>query len=168
MPVEEHRSFWSGLKVRFCLVVTSDSIFNGLKEDEITPLVEGLVVEAGHELVSRKVVPNDLEVISKEVESCLKYCDVILVTGGTGLSRKDLSAEAVGRVCVKQIPGFGELFRYLTYLEFGPAAMLSRSYACVANGSAIFVTPGSPQAVRLALTKLILPEVKHLVGELRK
>lgn len=168
MQVEEHRGFWSGLKVRFCLVVTSDSILKGLKEDEITPLVEGLVVGAGHELVNHKVVPNDLEVIYKEVGECLNYCDVVLVTGGTGLSKKDLSVDAVSKVCVKHIPGFGELFRYLTYLEFGPAAMLSRSYACVTEGSAIFITPGSPQAVRLALTKLILPEVKHLVGELRR
>ncbi len=168
MPIEEHRSLWEDLRVRFCLVVTSDSVFKGLKDDEITPLVKELVISWGHELLFSKVVPNDLDAISEEVDECLEQCDVILLTGGTGLGKKDLSADAVAKVCSKYVPGFGELFRYLTYLESGPAAMLSRNYACVAGNSVIFLTPGSPDAVRLALTKLILPEIKHLVGELRK
>ncbi len=168
MPVDEHRGLWGGLKVRFCLVVTSDSIFKGLKRDEITPLVKGLVVSAGHELALSRVVPNIPEVITGEVRGCLRNCDVVIVTGGTGLSKKDLSPDVLSGICGKPIPGYGELFRYLTYLEFGSAAMLSRNYACVAEDSVIFLTPGSPQAVRLALEKLILPEVRHLVGELRR
>ncbi|MEM0505032.1 MAG: molybdenum cofactor biosynthesis protein B [Sulfolobales archaeon] len=168
MPVEGHRILWSGVEVRFCLIVTSDSVYSGLKEDEITPLVKELVSDAGYELVCSGVVPNTREAISKEVESCLKQCDVVLITGGTGLSKKDISADTVLPFCSRFIPGYGELFRYLTYLEFGSAAMLSRNYACVADKSVIFLTPGSPQAVKLALTKLILPEVRHLLGELRK
>ncbi|MCX8186836.1 MAG: molybdenum cofactor biosynthesis protein B [Sulfolobales archaeon] len=168
MPVEEHRSLWRGVRVKFCLIVTSDSIFEGLKNDEITPMVKKLVEGAGHELLISKVVPNDSEALSREVEGCLRHCDSILITGGTGISRKDVSADSVLTFCSKHIPGYGELFRYLTYLKFGSAAILSRSYACVAGNSVIFLTPGSPQAVELALTKLILPEIRHLMGELRK
>lgn len=172
MPVEEHRKLWesSKINIRFCLVVTSDAVFKRFREDLITPLVRRLLTSFGYELTLNEVIPNDANLISDTLERCFEVCDIVIVSGGTGISKRDLSADVVTSYCDKVIPGFGELFRYLTYLEFGSAAILSRSYACVAkNGSTIvFLTPGSPQAVELALTKLILPEVKHMVGELRK
>lgn len=170
MPVSDHRELWSSkeLMIKFCLVVTSDAVYSGLKEDLITPLVRSLITNSGHELVVSEVVPNDEEVISNAIRKGLDVCDVVLISGGTGISRKDLSADTAMKYCSKLIPGYGELFRYLTYLQYGPAAILSRNYACVAGNSIIFLTPGSPQAVELALTKLILPEIKHIIGELRK
>jgi molybdenum cofactor biosynthesis protein B len=168
MPVEEHRALWSDVKVKFCLIVTSDTIFKGLKNDDISPLVKDLITNSGHELILSKVVPNDGEVLSEEIMKCLMLCDVLLITGGTGISKKDITADTVVKFCSRMLPGYGELFRYLTYLHFGSAAILTRNYACVSNNSVIFLTPGSPQAVELALKKLILPEVKHLIGELRK
>jgi len=168
MPVEEHRELWSDIKVKFCLIITSDTIFKGLKNDEISPLVKDLIINSGHELILSKVVPNDDEVLSEEVMKCLDLCDVLLITGGTGVSRKDITADTIVKFCSKMLPGYGELFRYLTYLQFGSAAILTRNYACISKNSVIFLTPGSPQAVELALKKLILPEVKHLIGELKK
>ncbi len=170
MPVNDHRELWGSkeLRIKFCLVVTSDSVYSGLKEDLITPLVKSLITRSGHELMVSEVVPNDEEAISNAIRKSLEVCDVVLVSGGTGISRKDLSADVAIRHCNKLIPGYGELFRYLTYLQYGSAAILSRNYACIAGDSIIFLTPGSPQAVELALTKLILPEIKHMIGELRK
>jgi molybdenum cofactor biosynthesis protein B len=92
---------------------------------------------------------------------------VVLLTGGTGLGPRDLSVDVVRDMCTKDIPGFGELFRYLTYQVHGTAALATRAMACAVGDRLVFVTPGSTDAVGLALEKLILPEVRHLIAELR-
>ncbi len=94
--------------------------------------------------------------------------DAIVVDGGTGFSPKDVTPEAVEPLSDEELPGFGELFRLLSYEEIGAAAMLSRAIAGIAHGKPVFVLPGSPKAVELAMTKLILPEVAHLLGQLRR
>jgi molybdenum cofactor biosynthesis protein B len=94
--------------------------------------------------------------------------DVVLLNGGTGISRRDSTAEAVAEVLEKKLEGFGELFRMLSYPEIGPAAMLSRAVAGTYRGLLVFSMPGSPHAVRLAMEKLILPELAHFVWELRR
>ena len=110
----------------------------------------------------------------KEIESALlqgcwnQQVDVILTNGGTGLSGRDVTFEVMEKLFEKQIPGYGELFRMLSYEGIGSAAMLSRATAGIAKGTVIFSTPGSTGAVKLALEKLILPELWHIVREIRK
>ena len=93
---------------------------------------------------------------------------VIVINGGTGLSRRDSTFEAVDAMLEKRLDGFGELFRYLSYKEIGSPAMMSRATAGLVRGRIVFSTPGSESAVRLALEKLILPELGHIVRELTK
>ncbi len=168
LPIEEHRAVASKIKVRFCLIVTSDSVVRGERKDEVTPLVRKLISSRGHELVHATIVSNDESKIRKEVSSLLSRCDVVLVTGGTGLSSKDVSVDAVKPLCTKEIPGYGELFRYLTFRRYGAAALATRATACLSGRTLIFVTPGSTDAVELALNELILPEISHLVYEVKK
>ena len=167
-PVEEHRKAAESLVVRFCAVVTSDAVYEGRRRDEVTPLVASLVTDSGHILVNAVIAPNKREEIRKAITVAAKECDVVIVTGGTGISRKDLSVDVVKELCVKDLPGFGELFRYLTFARHGTAAIATRAFACVTDSALVFVTPGSKDAVRMALNELILPEVKHLVYETKK
>jgi molybdenum cofactor biosynthesis protein B len=104
------------------------------------------------------------------VSACLadQSTQVIITTGGTGITSRDGTYEAIDRLLEKRLTGFGELFRMLSYQQIGPAAMMSRATAGRAQGKAIFVLPGSPDAVRLAMTKLILPELGHVVQQLRR
>ncbi len=166
-PVGEHRKLAENVVVRFCILVTSDAVYQGRRRDEVTPAAATAVTDAGHILVNAAVAPNDPSKIESMVKESISVCDAVLVTGGTGIGPKDVTVDAVRKLCSKELPGFGELFRYLTYLKHGAAAMASRAFACVAGDSIVFVTPGSKDAVELALTKLILPEIKHLVYELR-
>jgi molybdopterin adenylyltransferase len=92
-------------------------------------------------------------------------CKLIITNGGTGIARRDSTFEAIDSLLEKRLPGFGELFRMLSYQDIGPGAMLSRATAGVYGGALIFVLPGSTGAVRLALEKLIMPELAHLVWE---
>jgi molybdenum cofactor biosynthesis protein B len=94
--------------------------------------------------------------------------DVIVTTGGTGITRRDSTFEAIDGVLEKRLPGFGELFRMLSFQEIGAAAMLSRACAGTCDGTIVVALPGSEHAVRLAMTRLILPELGHLVAEIRR
>ena len=111
--------------------------------------------------------PADVATILRE-EISRGVARVIITTGGTGISKRDSTYEAVTALFDKQIDGFGELFRMLSFHEVGPAAMLSRATAGVAGGCAIFMLPGSEHAVRLAMERLILPELGHIVRELTR
>lgn len=118
----------------------------------------------------RRVVPDDLESIRNLMRDLIGRpdVDVVVATGGTGFSPRDVSVEAVSPLFARSIDGFGELFRMLSYEQIESAAMLSRACAGVADDTVIFVVPGSPKAVRLALERLILPEIGHLVGQIRR
>ncbi len=168
MPVREHREEATKIEVSLGLLITSDSISKGLKKDEITPIVERVSNEYGVTLKNRVLVPNIKEEIEKAFSGLLGSCNVIIVTGGTGLSPRDITVETLRNYCSKDIPGFGELFRYLTFLRHGSAAMASRSFACVSGNTILFAVPGSPDAVELALRELIMPEARHLLYELKK
>ena len=95
-------------------------------------------------------------------------CAVVVLTGGTGVAPRDLTPEAVAPLLERPLPGFGELFRQLSFAEIGAAAMLSRALGGMAQGKPVFALPGSRAAIQLALERLILPELGHLVGEARK
>ena len=94
--------------------------------------------------------------------------DVVVLTGGTGFSPRDITLAAVGPLLERPVEGFGELFRMLSYQQVGAAAMLSRAAAGLIEGRAVFLLPGSPKAVALAMEKLILPETGHLLGQVRR
>lgn len=152
-----------------CAVLTvSDS--RTLESDASGDLIQERLEDAGHEVVSRELVADDRGQIHRRLESWLEAAelDLIVTTGGTGISRSDRTPEAVRPLLERELPGFGELFRRLSYDQIGAAAMLSRATAGVHGDTAIFALPGSPKAVELAMDELIVPEIGHLLGLLRR
>lgn len=124
------------------------------------------LAEQGHTVVHYAVVKDDPgQIIALVQEMVAAGCQVIITNGGTGITRRDSTFEAIDSLLEKRLPGFGELFRMLSYDDIGPAAMLSRATAGVYRGTLIFCLPGSTGAVRLALEKLIMPQLSHLVWE---
>ncbi len=153
-----------------CAVVTvSDSRTEAT--DESGDLLCRHLEADGHHVADRALFKND-EFAVREFVRCLLTrddVDAILLTGGTGLGSKDRTVEAVRPLMEKELPGFGELFRMLSYQEqVGTAAILSRAVAGSAQGKLIVSMPGSKAAVELALTKVLLPEIRHLIRELRR
>jgi molybdenum cofactor biosynthesis protein B len=133
-------------------------------------LAADLLAGAGHPVPVREIVKDDRSEIAAALRSALARDDVgaVVLTGGTGISPRDVTPEAVAPLLERVLPGFGELFRALSYAEIGSAALLSRALAGVASGKPVFVLPGSRAGVRLALEKLILPELGHLAAEASK
>jgi molybdenum cofactor biosynthesis protein B len=169
MPAEHHRRKAEKIEVKFCLLITSDAVYDGRRKDELTPLVTNLMRNYGFNLSASIIVPNNERLIEESITKLInEECDSIIITGGTGLSKRDISVDIVKSLCSKEIPGFGELFRYLTYLREGTLALASRAMACLYADKIFFVIPGSKAAVKLALEKLIFPEIKHLIYEIRK
>lgn len=130
------------------------------------------IAEAVHlDVVARSLVKDDMEAISNVVEGWISdpSIDVIVTTGGTGIAKRDVTIEAVSSLLDKEIPGFGELFRYISYVDdIGLRAIASRAIAGVARNSLIFAIPGSVGAVTLAMERLIVPQIPHLVREITK
>ncbi len=126
-----------------------------------------LLEAAGHQVTGRQIVPDDPEVVRRTVAAQLDdpAVQVVITTGGTGIASRDSTYEALGGLLDKRLEGFGELFRMLSYQDIGPAAMLSRAFAGLARRKILVALPGSERAVRLAMTKLLLPELGHLVRE---
>ncbi len=139
--------------------------------DKSGDLMAQLLTEAGHLVTMKKVIPDEQDVIYKTIdEGCQnRLIDVILTNGGTGISNRDVTYETVEQMLDKQLIGFGEIFRMLSYTEdIGSAAMMSRAIAGIRNHTAIFTTPGSSGAVKLAMNRLIIPELTHVVNEIYK
>ena len=132
--------------------------------------IQALLEDAGHRVAERAIVPDEPAAIREALLRAIARpdIDVALVTGGTGVSPRDATVETVEPLLHKTLPGFGELFRMLSFEEIGAAALLSRALAGTAGRTAIFVMPGSSGAVKTALERLILPELPHLVGQLRR
>ena len=129
-----------------------------------------VLIKNGHSVVGYKLVPDDpvqIEDVMRE-QITNSEVQVILTTGGTGITSRDSTFEIVDKFLTKKLDGFGELFRALSFQEIGAAAMLSRATAGTANHTAIFVLPGSEPAVQLALTKLIVPELGHVVQQMNR
>lgn len=155
-------------KFSICFIVTSDSILRGLKTDEIRPIAENLGGWCPKALVKNYiVVGNSIEGIKEAVLEYTSKCDVVVVSGGTGISRRDVSIEAVEPVANKVLPGFGEFFRATSYRDVGVRAYLSRASAYVVGNSLVFVVPGNPRAVKLAL-EIICEIAPHAIYELRR
>jgi molybdopterin adenylyltransferase len=123
---------------------------------------------AGHQVIDRQLVRDEPADVRAAVTARAPEVQVIITTGGTGITSRDSTYEAITSLLDKRIDGFGELFRSLSYAEIGSAAMMSRACAGTIGQTAIFALPGSEDAVRLALGKLILPEIGHVVRELQR
>jgi molybdenum cofactor biosynthesis protein B len=123
---------------------------------------------AGHEITGRTLVPDDPSAVRAAIVLASLHADAILATGGTGITARDSTYEAIAALFQKRLDGFGELFRLLSYEQIGAAAMLSRACAGTIGTTIVFSLPGSPDAVKLALGKLIVPELPHIVRELRR
>lgn len=151
------------------LVVTvSDT--RTLETDSGGALAAELLAGAGHPLVRREIVKDEPAAIADAVRRGLAEDGVgaLILTGGTGVAPRDVTPDAVEPLLERVIPGFGEIFRALSYEEIGSAALLSRALAGIAAGRVVFVLPGSRGAVRLGLEKLVLPELGHLAAEALK
>ncbi|HSE95922.1 MAG TPA: MogA/MoaB family molybdenum cofactor biosynthesis protein [Methylomirabilota bacterium] len=150
-----------------CMVCTvSDSKTS--ETDESGRVLRALLTGAGHEVVGYQIVRDEPSQVHGVIHTACTNPTVqtVLFTGGTGITSRDQTFEAIDALLEKRLPGFGELFRMLSYQEIGSAAMLSRAQAGVRAGRLIFSLPGSPAACRLALERLILPELGHLIREL--
>lgn len=163
----EHRAYGPEA-IRFASLTVSDSRTEAT--DEGGALIRRRVEAAGFEYRGGRIVadePADLLAAFWDVMASTE-ADVVITTGGTGFSPRDVTRSTLDGLWERPIEGFGELFRMLSYREIGAAAMLSRAAAGVIEGCPVFLLPGSPKAVDLALTELILPEVRHLLGQLRR
>jgi molybdenum cofactor biosynthesis protein B len=167
MSVEEHRANAPNRVACFILTV-SDS--RTLGTDTSGQAIARLLEAAGHTVAGRQVVRDEPADVTRILREQFERSEarVIITTGGTGISRRDSTYEAVTALLEKRLDGFGEIFRMLSFQDIGPAAMLSRATAGVASGRVIFMLPGSPAAVTLAMEKLILPELGHVARELTR
>ena len=162
--------------INFAVIVSSSSRYQKLKgkeqfSDYSGDLIFDLVKNAGQRVISRQILPDDRVLLGKTVGNKIgsEDVDVIIVCGGTGVSLTDITIETLRPLMVKTLPGFGELFRKLSYEEIGSAAIMTRALAGVTDqGKVIFCIPGSPQAVNLVMTKLILPEAGHILKHARE
>jgi molybdenum cofactor biosynthesis protein B len=129
-----------------------------------------MLKDAGHAVLSYQLVKDEPSKIKSAIKKAAKNNKVqaIIINGGTGIARRDSTFEAVDKMLEKRLDGFGEVFRFLTYQEIGSPAIMSRATAGIYKGRVIFSTPGSENAVRLAMEKLILPELGHIVQQLSK
>ncbi len=132
--------------------------------------IRELLEQAGHTISGHLIVSDEPAAVTAVVRECLAdtKTQVVITTGGTGISARDTTFEAVTALLEKRLDGFGELFRMISFDEIGSAAMMSRATAGTVGRKAIFVLPGSPAAVRLAMEKLIVPELGHIIQQLRK
>jgi molybdenum cofactor biosynthesis protein B len=149
--------------VRFAVLTASDTR-TAATDESGRLLVDGLR-QAGFTLVDYRIVRDDRGTVESGLRELLDLeVDAILITGGTGVAPRDQAPDAVARVCEREIPGFGELFRALSFQEIGPAALASRSCAWQRGEQLVFALPGSPAACRLALDRLLVPQLPHLVS----
>ena len=166
MGHEEHRR--AGARpVRVFVVTASDT--RGEAEDTSGAWLRGAVAAAGHVLAGYRIVRDEPDQVREALAAAAAAgAEAIVVNGGTGISGRDRTFEAVTAILEKRIDGFGELFRMLSFAEIGSAAMLSRAVAGSWDGRAVFSVPGSSAAARLAWERLIGPELGHVVHELGK
>jgi len=162
-------------KLNFAVFVCSTSRYQqlqkGEKIDDVSgDTIEALLKNAGHVVAFKKIISDDKTIIKEAVKRVLSSAelDVAIFCGGTGITPKDVTIEGVSPFLEKTLPGFGEIFRRLSYDKVGSAAVLSRAVAGVAKGKALFCIPGSPDAVRVSVEMLILPEAPHIVRHARE
>ena len=154
--------------VRLAVLTISDT--RTPENDTGGDTIEELMRDAGHETVARRIVKDDAARIRTEIVNLLARpdADAVITTGGTGISARDTTYEVVDRMIEKKLDGFGEIFRALSFEEIGAAAILSRAVAGTVGTKLVACLPGSRNAVRLAVERLLVPEIAHVIFELRK
>ncbi len=155
--------------IRLAVLTVSDT--RTKETDRSGQTIISLAEEAGIEIAEYTICTDDQEAIHSLVSGWLLHAEVdaIVTTGGTGIAQRDVTLEAVRPLFEKEIDGFGELFRYLSYAEdIGTKAVLSRAAAGSAKEKIVFALPGSTGAVKLAMQRIILPEIRHMIHELTK
>ncbi len=168
MSLEDHRK-QAPQSVRCAVITVSDTRTEDT--DKSGQLIKQLLSDHDFIIEDYRIVQDEREMIRQAIEQAAENRDIdaVLLNGGTGIAARDTTYEAVSDLLDKEMPGFGEIFRYLSYTEdIGSAAILSRAVAGVYRQKAVFCMPGSTGAVRLAVNKLIIPELRHVVHEIRK
>jgi molybdopterin adenylyltransferase len=162
-------------KVNFVIFICSTSRYNAMQKGEALTDVSGEAIDdlleaAGHTILFKRVISDDKVMIERAVRSIMdnEGVDAVIFCGGTGITHSDVTIETVSAFFEKSLPGFGELFRHISYDRVGSAAVMSRAVAGVAKGKALFCIPGSPNAVRISVELLISPEVGHIVKHARE
>jgi len=165
MAVHEHKA--GGRKAR-CFVITVSDTRDETTDGSGSAIKEGLNAD-GHIVAGYVIVRDEPEQIEGALATAIEDTDtdIVIVNGGTGIAQRDGTYEIVSRMLEKRLDGFGELFRYLSYEDIGSAAMMSRAVAGTIGESIVFSLPGSTGAVQLAMTKLILPEIGHMVSQVK-
>jgi molybdopterin adenylyltransferase len=164
---QEHRE--SAPETINCAVVTvSDTRTE--ETDKSGKIIKEALLAKGHSIVDYRIIPDEPDQIEQLLNELASRddSDAIIFNGGTGIAQRDTTFDVIDRMLEKKLEGFGELFRWLSWYEIGPAAMLSRATAGTYRDTLVFLTPGSSNAVNLAMEKLIAPEVAHMVFEIRK
>jgi len=161
--------------LNFAVFICSTSRYSSMQKGENPSDVSGDTIEfllknAGHKVLFRRVISDDKEMIAHALKSVLNNAglDAAIFCGGTGITPSDVTIESVSPFLEKTLPGFGEIFRRLSYDKIGSAAVLSRAVAGVAKGKALFCIPGSPGAVQISVELLISPEAPHIVKHARE
>jgi len=165
--VSQHRAS-APHAVRCAVITVSDT--RTLDDDRGGSTIVELLVAAGHQVVDRQILRDEPQAMRLLLGQLCQRPDVdaVLMTGGTGVTSRDQTYETVSGLLTKSLPGYGELFRMLSYQEIGAAAMLSRATGGLIGRVVVLTMPGSPTGVRLAMEKVILPELSHLVREARR
>lgn len=152
-----------------CAVITvSDT--RTLESDSSGQMIVDLLESSGHSIAERELIPDEPSVMSELVMRLANHnaVEAILLTGGTGIAARDQTPDTLSKLFTQKLPGYGELLRMLSYQEIGPAAMLSRAQGGLIGRTVVLMMPGSSAAVRLAMEKLILPELGHLVAHAQR
>jgi molybdenum cofactor biosynthesis protein B len=166
----EHGRKSAAIFILTCSTSRAEEKRKGLPvEDPSGDIIEKLMREAGHRITGRALIPDKISLLRTTIRRALKSeADVIIITGGTGISPSDVTIECIAPMLEKELPGFGELFRKISYDTIGSAAMMTRATAGVVRGKAIFCLPGSPDGVRTAVSKLIVLELGHVLSMARQ
>ena len=167
MSLEEHKQ-QAPAALRFAVLTFSDT--RALAEDRGGDFLVASVEGAGHRVTHRAVHADDAGEIAAAVRGAVAAADtdLVLTTGGTGIAPRDVTYDTLKGLLDSEIPGFGELFRWLSYEEIGPATILSRALGGLLGGKVVLALPGSPKALRLAMERIVLPEAGHLVAQSRR
>ncbi|MEM1126671.1 MAG: molybdenum cofactor biosynthesis protein B [Bacteroidota bacterium] len=163
MSYEEHREAARLTPVRCAVLTVSDT--RDEDSDRSGSLIRVRLERTGHQVAFYRIIPDDAAVIRKAIQGLAGRVEVVLINGGTGFGARDRTVDVAEVLFEQRMPGFGELFRMLSFQEIGAGAMLSRATAGLYKGTLYFCLPGSTQGVQLGLDKLILPELRHLVWE---
>ncbi|UCH43766.1 MAG: MogA/MoaB family molybdenum cofactor biosynthesis protein [Dehalococcoidales bacterium] len=164
MSYHKHKEA-SPVSVSCAVLTVSDSRTE--KDDESGRILRQKLEQNGHRVISHAILKNDANTLENRLEELLamKELQVIITSGGTGTGSRDITVETVSPMLEKRLDGFGELFRFLTYQELGTASIMSRAVGGISRGKVILCLPGSPGAANLAMDRVILPEISHLVRE---